>query len=125
MKPRQESDNKTTTTNRDDADTTDQHHMVERVNTDSGAPESRIPNVEKLLRAREKETVTSPEEHQQEQPPEGEHVIDKIVDHGRCDDEDNPSAHIGDLLYRVRWYGFTSEDDTCCLLYTSPSPRDA
>ena len=79
---------------------------------ETGTPELDETNVEKPSRVRGIETVTSPEEQQPEQPSEGEHVIDKVVDRERCDDEDNPSAHIGDLLYLVCWYEFTFKDDT-------------
>ena len=39
-------------------------------------------------------------------------VIDKIVTHAYCDDSNHPHAKVGEVLYRVRWYDCTPEDDT-------------
>ena len=109
LKPRHKSSNKIPTITRNDADATTQQQDGYHDNMEPGKPAPRRQDVEQRSRARNVEADASPEN---QQAPKGEHVIDKIVDHGRCDDEDNPSTCIGDLLYRVRWYGFTSKDDT-------------
>ena len=41
-----------------------------------------------------------------------EYVIDKVVDHIINEDEGHPHAKHGDMLYKVRWFGYTPEDDT-------------
>ena len=43
---------------------------------------------------------------------EGEYVIDKVVDHIINEDERHPQIKRGDMLYKVRWFGYTPEDDT-------------
>lgn len=42
---------------------------------------------------------------------ERQYVIDRVIDHGECDDN-HPTSKSGETLYRVRWYGFEHDDDT-------------
>lgn len=41
-----------------------------------------------------------------------EYVIDRIISHGVNTDEEHPSAEVGEVTYRVRWYGYGAADDT-------------
>ncbi|MEM1010485.1 MAG: chromo domain-containing protein, partial [Myxococcota bacterium] len=41
-----------------------------------------------------------------------EYIVDRIVGHGVNEDEEHPSAQVGETTYRVRWYGYGSQDDT-------------
>ena len=39
-------------------------------------------------------------------------MIDKIISHGVNADKEHPSAEVGEVTYRVRWYGYGAVDDT-------------
>ncbi len=43
---------------------------------------------------------------------EGEFVMERIISHLINGDEEHPHAKKGERLYRIRWYGYTSKDDT-------------
>ena len=43
---------------------------------------------------------------------EAEYVIDKVVDHIINEDEGHLHAKHGDMMYKVRWFGYTPEEDT-------------
>jgi len=38
--------------------------------------------------------------------------MEGIISHGTNEDKDHPSADVGETTYRVRWYGYSSKDDT-------------
>lgn len=40
------------------------------------------------------------------------YVVDRVVAHGVCDDASHPSAKLGETIFRTRWYGFDSSQDT-------------
>ena len=43
---------------------------------------------------------------------EQEYVVDRIISHGINQDENHPSAKVGETTYRIRWYGYKPSDDT-------------
>ena len=56
--------------------------------------------------------VHTRDEHDGTSDTDGQYVMEKIFNHDVNEDESHPHAKVGEILYRIRWYGYEAKDDT-------------
>ena len=94
---------------------TRQRPVVNEVNNDLQPSRDGIEEARDQEASQDEELEAQDEEgdrQQSEDPGEQEYVMERIISHGINRDTNHPSAKVGEMTYRVRWYGYPPDQDT-------------